>query len=277
MSYTDHSIDFSRINLMGIINTTPDSFSDGGHYLSKNAALEHARRLIDEGADILDIGGESTRPGADTVSVDEEIKRTIPLIEAIRKFSGIPISIDTSKAEVMREAASAGANMINDVWALRKEDSLTTAADLKLPVCLMHMQGSPETMQNNPSYENVILEVKHFFSERISMAEAAGIPKECIIIDPGFGFGKTLQQNIQLLNALPDFVDMGFPVLVGISRKSMLGDILQKPVDQRLYGSISAAVIAAMLGAHIIRVHDVTETRDALAIVQALKHIPQDH
>ncbi len=256
---------------MGIINTTPDSFSDGGHFLSHDKALEQARRLIDEGADILDIGGESTRPGAADVSVDEEISRTIPLIESIRAFSDIPISIDTSKAEVMRVASAAGVNMINDVWALRREGAMQAAADSGLPVCLMHMQGSPDNMQQNPEYESVLKEVKRFLHDRLFAAQAAGIKKQNLIIDPGFGFGKTLDQNYQLLKALPEFVEMGYPLLVGLSRKSMVGLVLDKPVDERVYGSVSAAVISAMLGAHIIRVHDVTETRQALAIVQTLK------
>jgi dihydropteroate synthase len=264
-------LDLKALSVMGIINTTPDSFSDGGHFLSHDKALEQARRLIDEGADILDIGGESTRPGAADVSVDEEISRTIPLIESIRAFSDIPISIDTSKAEVMRAASAAGVNMINDVWALRREGAMQAAVDSGLPVCLMHMQGSPDNMQQNPEYESVLKEVKRFLHDRLFAAQAAGIKKQNLIIDPGFGFGKTLDQNYQLLKALPEFVEMGYPLLVGLSRKSMVGLVLDKPVDERVYGSVSAAVISAMLGAHIIRVHDVTETRQALAIVQTLK------
>jgi dihydropteroate synthase len=269
------SLDFTRLNLMGVINITPDSFSDGGRFIDQDQAVEHSRQLIAEGADILDIGGESTRPGADEVSVEEEIRRTIPVIQSIRQFSQIPISIDTSKPEVMLAAAEAGASMINDVWALRREGALQAAFATGLPVCLMHMQGEPRTMQEDPQYLNVVLEVRHFLQERLDMAIAAGIAKEKLLIDPGFGFGKSLQQNLQLLNALPDFKAMGYPLLVGLSRKSMIGLILDKPVDQRLYGSVSAAVIAAMLGADIVRVHDVTETRDALDIVRALKKMPQ--
>lgn len=265
------SLDLKALSVMGIINTTPDSFSDGGSFLTHDKALEHARKLIDEGADILDIGGESTRPGAADVSLEEEISRTIPLIESIRSFSDIAISIDTSKAEVMRAASAAGVNMINDVWALRREGAMQAAVDSGLPVCLMHMQGSPDNMQQNPEYESVVKEVKRFLHDRLFAAQAAGIKKHNLIIDPGFGFGKTLDQNYQLLKALPEFVEMGYPVLVGMSRKSMVGQVLDKPVDQRLYGSVSAAVISAMQGAHIIRVHDVTETRQALAIVQTLK------
>lgn len=268
---------FKAMSLMAILNTTPDSFSDGGRYLTTDRALEHARRLIDEGADILDIGGESTRPGAEDVSVEEEINRTLPVIEGIRKFSDIPISIDTSKAEVMRAATSAGVNMINDVWALRREGALQAAAESGLPVCLMHMQGSPDNMQASPKYDSVTREVKAFLHDRLFAAQAAGIDKNNLIIDPGFGFGKTVEQNYQLLKAIPEFVDMGYPVLVGISRKSMIGAVLDKPVEQRLFGSISAAVISAMLGAHIIRVHDVTETRQALTIVQTLKQTPDEN
>ena len=260
---------------MGVINTTPDSFSDGGQFMNIRDAVNHAKRLIDEGADILDIGGESTRPGASAVPVADEIQRTIPVIESIRKFTDITISIDTSKPEVMLAAAAAGVDLINDVWALRRDGALEAAVKTGLPVCLMHMQGDPLTMQDQPEYRNVVLEVRHFLQERIDAAKAAGIPSQKLLIDPGFGFGKSLQQNLQLLNALPDFKSMGLPLLVGLSRKSMIGLILDKPVEQRLYGSISAAVIASMLGADIIRVHDVTETREALAIVQALKEMPQ--
>ncbi len=260
---------------MGVINTTPDSFSDGGQFMNTRDAVNHAKRLIDEGADILDVGGESTRPGASAVPVADEIQRTIPVIESIRKFTDITISIDTSKPEVMLAAAAAGVDLINDVWALRRDGALEAAVKTGLPVCLMHMQGDPLTMQDQPEYRNVVLEVRHFLQERIDAAQAAGIPSQKLLIDPGFGFGKSLQQNLQLLNALPDFKSMGLPLLVGLSRKSMIGLILDKPVEQRLYGSISAAVIASMLGADIIRVHDVTETREALAIVQALKEMPQ--
>lgn len=267
--------DLGKINIMAVINTTPDSFSDGGLFAEKNIALAHAHRLIGEGADILDIGGESTRPGAAEVSVVEEIRRTIPLIEAIRQFSDIPLSIDTSKPEVMLVAADAGVDMINDVWALRREGALEAAVECGLPVCLMHMQGAPQTMQANPRYDNVVDEVQGFLRERVALALSAGIARQNIVLDPGFGFGKTLPQNLQLLSALSSFKQDGFPLLVGLSRKSMLGQILDKPVDQRLYGSLSAAVISAMSGADIIRVHDVAETRDALALVQAMLQASQ--
>jgi dihydropteroate synthase len=257
--------------VMGIINTTPDSFSDGGQFDTISRAVQHARRLINEGADMLDIGGESTRPGALAVTPGDELGRTIPVIEGIREFSAIPISIDSSKPLVMRAAADAGASMINDVRALREEGALQTVAELGLPVCLMHMQGEPRSMQQDPEYSNVLFEVKRFLHSRVDAALAAGIAENNIIIDPGFGFGKTLEHNLQLLSALPDLRELGFPLLVGLSRKSMLGEIINKPVDQRLFGSISAAVIAAMLGADIIRVHDVNETCQAMAVVKALR------
>ena len=258
---------------MGVINVTPDSFSDGGQFLDPAQALERARQLIDEGADILDIGGESTRPGAAEVGVEDELSRTIPLIEQIRTFSDIPLSIDTSKPEVMLAAHAAGANLINDVWALRRPGALEAAAQTGLPVCLMHMQGDPQTMQDRPDYEDVVREVKGFLQQRLFAAQQAGIDRNNLIIDPGFGFGKNLQQNLRLIQAIPEFKAMGYPVLVGISRKSMIGDLLDKPVDQRLSGSVAAAVICAMLGADMIRVHDVTETRDALSIVQAVQQL----
>ena len=272
MSSENSRIDLSRINIMGVLNITPDSFSDGGKFIETSQAVEHAHALIEQGADILDIGGESTRPGAARVAVAEEIERTIPVIEAIRRFSNIPISIDTSKAEVMTAAAAAGADMINDVWALRQPGALEAAAATGLPVCLMHMLGEPGTMQKNPEYNDVVGEVSQFLRERIGKAIEAGIAPDKLLIDPGFGFGKTLRHNLQLLDQLASFKQLGYPLLVGISRKSMLGLILDKPVDQRLYGSIAAAVIAAIAGADIIRVHDVAETHDALAIVTAVKH-----
>ncbi len=268
-------IDFSRINIMGVLNVTPDSISDGGRFIESAAAIEHAKQLIEQGADILDIGGESTRPGAAPVSASEEIERTIPVIEAIRRFSDIPISIDTSKPEVMTAATAAGVDMINDVWALRQPGAMQAAAASGLPICLMHMLGEPGSMQNDPHYDDVVNEVRQFLQQRCEIAIAAGIFADRLLIDPGFGFGKTLQHNLQLLDNLASFKQSGYPLLVGISRKSMLGLILDKPVGQRLYGSIAAAVIAALAGADIIRVHDVAETRDALALVNALKQLHQ--
>jgi len=255
---------------MGVINTTPDSFSDGGLFDTTEKALRHAMKLIADGAHILDVGGESTRPGSQPVSLDEELARVIPLIKAVRQVSAIPISIDTSKPLVMQAAVEAGADIINSIWALRLDDSLEVAAELGVPVCLMHMQGTPETMQQNPYYENVVTEVRDFLAARIEAAVDAGIAIENIIIDPGFGFGKTIAQNLQLLNSLAEFRSLGVPVLAGLSRKKMIGRILDKPADQRLYGSLSLAVMAAMLGADILRVHDVAETADAVAMVKAL-------
>ncbi len=264
-------LDFTRLNIMGVINMTPDSFSDGGQFIQLGKALDQAKKLIDEGADILDIGGESTRPGAAAVSTNEELARTMPLIDAIRQFSDIAISIDTSKPEVMLAAGEAGADMINDVWALRTPGALQAATTTGLPVCLMHMLGKPGTMQHNPVYENVVLEVMRFLADRAELAIQAGIDRKKLVIDPGFGFGKNLQHNLQLLKCLSEFKTLGFPLLVGWSRKSMLGEIVDKPVEQRLYASLSAAVISAIFGANIIRVHDVAETYDALAIIRALQ------
>lgn len=263
----------SNLQIMGVVNTTPDSFSDGGKFDTTPKALEHARRLISEGADILDIGGESTRPGSRQVDQDEELERTIPLIEAIREISDIPISIDTSKPGVMLAAVKAGATMINSIWALQLDDSMQMAADLKVPVVLMHMQGSPATMQQDPSYTDVVGEVKDFLKARIDAALEAGIALEHIIIDPGFGFGKTIEHNLLLLKSLPEFKQLGVPVLAGLSRKRMIGTILDKPVDQRLYGSLSTAVMATMLGADILRVHDVAETVDGIKMVTALGQV----
>jgi len=258
---------------MGVINTTPDSFSDGGQFYAIEKAIEHARKLIADGANILDIGGESTRPGSQAVELEEELRRTIPLIRAIREISDIPISIDTNKSAVMIAAVEAGASMINSVWALQLDDSLQVAAELDVPVCLMHMQGTPATMQQRPEYENVVTEVRAFLAARIDAAVDAGIEQEQIIVDPGFGFGKTMEHNLLLLNSLAELRQLGVRVLAGLSRKKMIGTILDKAEDQRLYGSLSLAVMAAMLGADILRVHDVAETVDALAMVSALGRV----
>jgi dihydropteroate synthase len=258
---------------MGVLNATPDSFSDGGKFDSIEKAFAGARQMIAAGADILDIGGESTRPGSLPVDTQQELARTIPLIRAIREVSDIPISIDTNKSEVMRAAVEAGASIINSIWALRLEDSLQVAAELGVPVCLMHMQGSPQTMQRDPSYDDVVGEIVDFLRARIDAALDAGVAQQNIIVDPGFGFGKTLEHNLLLLRSLPVFRELGMPVLAGMSRKGMIGAILDKPADQRLYGSLSVAVIAAMLGADILRVHDVAETVDALAMVRALREV----
>lgn len=262
-----------QLQVMGIINTTPDSFSDGGHFHRFDNALAHALKMIDDGVDILDVGGESTRPGSKAVDQDEELQRTIPLIEAIRKVSDIPISIDTNKPGVMESAIAAGASVINSVDGLSQQNALNVAASLGVPVCMMHMQGTPETMQVDPHYDDVVAEVKAYLQQRIDVALAAGISKDHIIVDPGFGFGKTLEHNLTLLKSLPELKSLGVRILVGLSRKGMIGSILDKPVDQRLFGSVSTAVIAAMQGADIIRVHDVAETVDAIAIVKALNQV----
>jgi dihydropteroate synthase len=257
---------------MGILNVTPDSFSDGGLWLDRDQALRHAVEMAEAGADIIDVGGESTRPGSLAISVQQELDRVLPLIELVVARTEVPISIDTSKPEVMEAAVSAGAGMINDIYALRREGALEMAARLDVPICLMHMQGKPGDMQKDPKFSNVVEEVKTFLLARAECCESGGVPKQSIIIDPGFGFGKNLQHNIDLFKAIPDFVATGFPVLVGISRKSMLGQLSGKAVDLRLPASLSAAVLAAQAGAEIIRVHDVGETVDALNIASALQN-----
>ena len=259
-----------RPAIMGILNVTPDSFSDGGQYNRPELALQQALRMIDEGADIIDIGGESTRPGADAVSVDEELERVIPVIESLRKDSDVVISIDTSKAVVMREAVHAGAGMINDVAALAGEGAIEMAAATGVPVCLMHMQGEPRTMQQSPEYpRGVVQEVMEYLLQRVEVAERAGISRDNLVIDPGFGFGKTLQHNFQLLEGLAELQSIGLPVLVGMSRKSMIGKLLGVGLEDRLAGSLAAAVLAMERGASIFRVHDVAETRQALMVVSA--------
>jgi dihydropteroate synthase len=263
----------SKLQIMGVINTTPDSFSDGGKFDTLEKAFAQAQLMITAGADILDIGGESTRPGSRAVDEPEELARTLPLISAIREISDIPISIDTNKGSVMRAAVAAGANIINSIWALRLGDSLQVAAQLDVPVCLMHMQGTPDTMQQKPIYHDVVAEVLEFLQGRIDAALVAGIAPHNIIVDPGFGFGKTLEHNLLLLKSLSEFRKLGAQILVGMSRKGMIGAVLDKPADQRLYGSLSVAVIAAMQGADILRVHDVAETADAMAMVRALGQV----
>ena len=259
-----------RTRIMGVLNLTPDSFSDGGKWLDKTAAVQHALAMQEAGADIIDIGGESTRPGAGAVSLQEELDRVIPVIESIVPQLRVPVSIDTSKPEVMSEAIAAGAGMINDVYALRMPGALETAARLGVPVCLMHMLGDPRFMQNSPVYDDVAKEVKDFLMERAGRCVENGIPRKMIMLDPGFGFGKTLQQNIDLFHALPDIISSGYPVLVGVSRKSMIGQLTGRDTGGRLAGSITAAALAAQMGAAIIRVHDVAETRDALKVANAL-------
>ncbi len=256
--------------VMGILNTTPDSFSDGGHFNITSNACEHAVKMIEEGADIIDVGGESTRPGAQPVSADEELNRVIPVIGAIRKQSAIAISIDTSKPQVMEAAVEAGANLVNDVNALREKNAVDICGKLNVPVCLMHMQGEPRVMQKNPQYNNVVSDIKQFLQQRVNVCIQAGIKKENIILDPGFGFGKSLGHNLSLLKHLDEFADMEMPLLTGISRKSMLGAILDAEVNERLYGSIAAVVLAFTKGVRIFRVHDVKASVDALKICKAM-------
>lgn len=262
-------LDLNRPIVMGILNVTPDSFSDGGIYNRYDYALKHAAYMVNHGAAIIDIGGESTRPGSSEVSLQQELDRVIPIIEAITNRFDVWVSVDTSKAVVMTEAARAGAHIINDVRSLREPGALEAAAKTGLPVCIMHMLGQPKTMQQAPVYKNVVAEVKQYLSDEIDRCEAAGIAKNRLIIDPGFGFGKNLAHNYQLLAKLSEFHVLGVPLLVGISRKSMIGELLDVPLEERLVGGIACAVIAAMQGAKIIRAHDVKETVQAMKIVQA--------
>lgn len=264
------SLDLSTPQVMGILNTTPDSFSDGGSYTQLESALAQVERMIVDGASIIDIGGESTRPGAEDVSEEDELARVIPVLIAIKQRFDVLVSIDTSKAAVMIAAIAAGADMINDVAALQNQGCLAAVAQSDVPVCLMHMQGLPRTMQNNPSYDHVINDIVAFFQQRIEACVSAGIARERIILDPGFGFGKTLEQNFHLLANLSKFSQLKLPLLIGISRKSMIGNLLNRDVKQRLAGSLSAAIIAAQQGANIIRVHDVEATVDALTVLQAV-------
>ncbi len=259
----------NRPLIMGVVNVTPDSFSDGGYYATTEKAVELASRLIQEGADILDIGGESTRPGSRPVELDEELSRVIPVIEFVVDKK-IPVSVDTSKPEVMRAAIYAGADIVNDINALRTPGALEVIADSSAMACLMHMQGKPETMQNAPQYSDVVAEVGLFLEQRISAATTAGISSERIIIDPGFGFGKTFEHNLTLLRQLDQFSYMNLPILVGLSRKSMLGTLTGNAVDDRVHASVAAALLAVSKGAKIVRVHDVKATRDALSVFAAI-------
>ena len=263
-----------RPRIMGIVNVTPDSFSDGGRHASIEAAVEYALRMAGEGADILDVGGESTRPGSIPVSLEEELARVIPVIERLAKESSLPISIDTSKPEVMRAAVAAGAGFINDIWALRQDGAVDAAGELGVPVCLMHMQGEPATMQDDPRYEDVTAEVHGFFTQRLFACEMAGIDRRKIVVDPGFGFGKNLEHNLRLLRQLPRLVELGVPVLAGLSRKGMIGAVTGRAVDERVVGSAVAALIAVQSGAMIVRIHDVGATVDALKLWAAVSAQP---
>ncbi|WP_394240245.1 dihydropteroate synthase [Vibrio astriarenae] len=265
-------LDLSIPRVMGILNVTPDSFSDGGKFNSVDAALKQAQAMIDAGVSIIDIGGESTRPGAPEVSLEDELARVIPAIKAIRKaHPEVWISIDTSKAEVMRQAVEHGADLINDVRALQEPGALEVAAQCQVPVCLMHMQGQPRTMQQAPHYDDLLADVTSFLNERTTACEQAGLKRDMLILDPGFGFGKTLKHNYQLLEHLDKFHQLGLPLLAGMSRKSMIFKLLDKAPAESVNGSVVCATIAAMKGAQIIRVHDVNETMEAMKIVSMLK------
>lgn len=266
MDFSKVSHNFQTPVVMGILNVTPDSFSDGGQFDSVDAALIQARQMIADGAKMIDIGGESTRPGAQPVSAEDEITRVVPVIQALRKeFDGV-ISIDTNKAQVMSAAVNAGADMINDVCALQQSGALETAASLNVPVCLMHMQGEPRTMQDNPTYESVVGDVYDFLQQRIDACVQAGISIDRIMVDPGFGFGKSLEHNYQLLKHLNKFQYLNVPVLAGMSRKSMIGKLLDRDTPERLAGSLACAMLACVKGASILRVHDVAETSDLVTI-----------
>ncbi len=267
------TLDLRRPHIMGVINVTPDSFSDGGDQFDVVRAIEHAQRLVDEGADILDIGGESSRPGAASLPLNEELRRVLPVIEACVKF-GKPVSVDTCKPDVMRAAVAAGASMLNDIWAFQREGALEAALEAALQgvaLCAMHMQRDPATMQDNPRYDDVVAEVKQFLAQRIDAMVQAGVPRAQIVIDPGFGFGKTVDHNLALLRHLDQYAALGVPVLAGLSRKSTIGRLTgRNEAKDRIHGSVAAALIAAQNGATILRVHDVAATRDALAVLAAV-------
>ncbi|MDP1672888.1 MAG: dihydropteroate synthase [Burkholderiales bacterium] len=256
--------------IMGVVNVTPDSFSDGGHFLQAQAAVDHARRLIEEGADLLDVGGESTRPGAAPVTLDEERRRVLPVIETL-SGAGVPLSVDTQKPELMREAVAAGATLINDVNGFEAPGALAAVAGSDCAICIMHRQGDARTMQQAPQYSDVVAEVDAWLRQRAAAAEQSGIVRDRIVVDPGFGFGKTLEHNLALLRGLEVIAAAGYPVLTGLSRKSMIGALTGKPVGERVAGSVAAALLAAQRGAAILRVHDVAATRDALAVWSAVK------
>jgi len=271
VNFAGRELDMSRCHVMGVLNVTPDSFSDGGQFNRPDAALVRARQMVADGATFIDIGGESTRPGATPVSLQEELDRVCPVVEAAARELDAVISVDTSAPEVMAETAKLGAGLINDVRALQRDGAPEVAAKAGIPVCIMHIQGEPDTMQDRPEYRNVRREVSAFLTERIRVAEHAGIRPENILLDPGFGFGKSLEHNLQLLASLEQMHILGHPLLVGVSRKSMLGHITGREVNERLPASLAAATIAAMKGASIIRVHDVRETVDAIRVVAAVK------
>ncbi len=265
------ALDLSQPQVMGVLNVTPDSFSDGGDFSSVAGAVDRALRMVEEGAAIIDVGGESTRPGARPVALDEELRRVLPVIGALHRLLPVPVSIDTRKPQVMRAAVAAGAGLINDINALRAEGAVGAAAELGVPVCLMHMQGDPETMQAAPRYADVAGEVTGFLLERARVCVAAGVARQRILLDPGFGFGKTTEHNLRLLRHLDRLVGQGYPVLVGLSRKSLIGQVLDLPVERRLVPGVALAVLAVWQGAAIVRSHDVRETREAIRMCQAVR------
>ncbi|ARB83589.1 MULTISPECIES: dihydropteroate synthase [Yersinia] len=265
----DRVLDLSLPQVMGILNVTPDSFSDGGNHNNLDKALQHAQSMLSAGATLIDIGGESTRPGAAQVSEQEELDRVVPVVEALAKRFDVWLSVDTSKAAVITESAQAGAHLINDIRSLQEPGALDAAAKTGLPVCLMHMQGQPQSMQQSPHYDDLLADVNQFFEHHIARCVAAGIAKSKLLLDPGFGFGKNLAHNYQLLARLAELHHFELPLLVGMSRKSMVGQLLHVPPQQRVIGSVACAVIAAMQGAQIVRVHDVKETVEAMRIVEA--------
>lgn len=265
-----HQLDLAKPHVMGILNITPDSFSDGGQYNSLDAALQRAEEMLAAGASILDVGGESTRPGAQSVSPQHELDRVAPLVERLIKEFDALVSVDTSTPQVMLETARLGAGLLNDVRALQRAGALEAAATTGLPVCLMHMRGEPQTMQDAPHYNDVAAEVIEFLQQRVQACEQAGIQSHKLLLDPGFGFAKNLQHNLELFQRMPELLELQLPLLVGVSRKSMIGQVLDKPVEQRLYGSLALAVMALERGARILRVHDVAATMDAVKIYQAV-------
>lgn len=269
-SFASRTLYLNIPQVMGILNVTPDSFSDGGQHHGLDQALRHAESMLQEGATLIDIGGESTRPGADPVTEQEELERVVPVVEAINARFDVVISVDTSTPAVITEAAKVGAGLINDVRALQREGAVEAAAKTGLPVCLMHMQGQPKDMQEQPSYQDLLTELKQFFAQRVQVCEQAGISADKIILDPGYGFGKTVEHNFSLIKHLPDILAMGYPILTGTSRKSMLGAVTGREVADRLPGSIVSAALCAERGAGIIRVHDVAETVDALKVLAAV-------
>lgn len=273
--FANRTLDLAQTQIMGVLNVTPDSFSDGGRYRRPKLALAHAEQMVSQGANIIDVGGESTRPGASPVSLQEELDRVCPVVEEIAQSLGVVISVDTSRPEVMREGIRLGAGLINDVRAFSLPGALAEVKDQDVALCIMHMQGTPLTMQQQPEYRCVTHEVQSFLRQRADELISMGVQAERIIVDPGFGFGKTLEHNLELLAATSEICELGFPVLLGLSRKSMFQSLLNRAVDERLFGSIAAATIGASQGAQILRVHDVQETSDAAKVVDAVKRFKQ--